>query len=84
METYPPSSDAPQKQIVYPSPRGRDPKTGFRLLIYRGAIRDQTEYFIEFQQTYASAWNNIVKILRRLEKLMYEYAVPIAIVDGER
>ena len=58
--------------------------TTHRLIIHRGFIQDHTEPYRQFQTAYASTWPHISTILHRLEKLMYEFTVPLAIVDGQR
>lgn len=56
----------------------------FRLIIQNGLTKDQTEDFLHYRQFYYSIWGNIVKIFRILEKLMYNYFVPIALINGEK
>jgi hypothetical protein len=61
-----------------------DTKKIFRLMIHDGIIKDQTEDFLQYRQFYCFMWGNIVNIFRTLEKLMYNYFVPIALINGER
>jgi len=56
----------------------------FHLIIQNGLTKDQTIDFLKFRQFYYSMWGNIVKIFRILEKLMNNYLVPIALINGER
>jgi hypothetical protein len=56
----------------------------FRLIIQNGITKDQTENFLQYRQFYYSIWGKVVKIFRILEKLMTNYLVPIALVNGER
>ena len=56
----------------------------FRLIIQDGMIKDQTENFIQFRQFYYGIWGKIVKVFRALEKLMSDYVVPIALINGGR
>lgn len=58
--------------------------TSYRLIIHRGFIQEQTDQYKQFERSHISNWGHISKILRRLEKLFYEFAVPIGIIDGER
>ena len=59
-------------------------KKAFRLVIQNGMTKDQTEDFLQFRQFYCLMWGNIVTVFRLLEKLMYDYAVPIAFINGEK
>jgi hypothetical protein len=61
-----------------------DSNKAFRLIIHDGITKDQTEDFLQFRQCYCSMWGNIVNIFRRLEKLMFNYFVPIALINGEK
>ena len=59
-------------------------KKTFRLVIQNGVVKDQTEDFLQFRQFYCLMWGSIVTIFRMLEKLMYDYAIPIAFISGEK
>jgi hypothetical protein len=61
-----------------------DHNATFCLIIQNGLTKDLTEDFLKFRQFYYGIWGNIVKIFRLLEKLMYNYLVPIALINGER
>ncbi|CAF3409746.1 unnamed protein product [Rotaria sp. Silwood1] len=61
-----------------------DDKNIYRLIIQDGVTKDQTEIFLQFRQFYCFIWGNIVKIFRMLEKLMFNYFVPIALINGEK
>ena len=56
----------------------------FRLVIQNGLTKDQTDDFLQFRQYYCLMWGSIVTIFRMLEKLMYDYAIPIAFINGEK
>lgn len=56
----------------------------FRLIIQDGITKDQTENFIQFRQSFYGIWGNIVKVFRTLEKLMSDYLVSIALINGGR
>lgn len=56
----------------------------YRLIIQDGKIRDQTEEFLRFRQSYSDIWSSIMKIVLLLEKLMHNYYVSIALIDGEK
>lgn len=59
-------------------------KKAFRLVIQNGVVKDQTEDFLQFRQFYCLMWGSIVTIFRMLERLMYNYAIPIAFINGEK
>ncbi|CAF3362603.1 unnamed protein product [Rotaria socialis] len=59
-------------------------KKNFRLTIQNGITKDQTEDFLQFRQFYCLIWGNIVTVFRILEKLMYDYAIPVAFINGEK
>jgi hypothetical protein len=59
-------------------------KKTFRLAIQNGLTKDQTEDFLQFRQFYCLMWGSIVTIFRMLEKMMYDYAIPIALINGEK
>ena len=55
-----------------------------RLIIQNGMTKDQTEDFLQFRQFYCLIWGNIVTVFRMLEKIMYDYAIPVAFINGDR
>ncbi|CAF1461812.1 unnamed protein product, partial [Adineta steineri] len=55
-----------------------------RLIIQNGLTKDQTEDFLKFRQLYCLMWGNIVTVFRMLEKIMYDYAIPVAFINGDR
>ncbi|CAF2899332.1 unnamed protein product [Rotaria sp. Silwood2] len=59
-------------------------KKTFRLIIQNGSTKDQTEDFLQFRQFYCLMWGSIVTVLRILEKLMHDYAIPVAFINGEK
>lgn len=59
-------------------------KKAFRLVIQNGVTKDQTEDFLQFRQFYCLMWGNIVTVFRILERLMYDYAIPVALISGEK
>ncbi len=54
------------------------------MVIQNGLTKDQTEDFLQFRQFYCLMWGSIVTIFRMLEKLMYDYAIGIAFINGEK
>jgi hypothetical protein len=59
-------------------------KKSFRLVIQNGLTKDQTEDFLQFRQYYCLMWGSIVTVFRMLERLMHNYAIPIAFILGEK
>jgi IQ domain-containing protein H len=59
-------------------------KKAFRLIIQNGLTKDQTDDFIQFRQCFCLTWGSIVTVIRMLEKLMHEYGVSIAFINGEK
>ncbi|CAF3545026.1 unnamed protein product [Rotaria sordida] len=59
-------------------------KKTFRLIIQNGLTKDQTEDFLQFRQFYCLMWGSIVTVFRILEKLMHDYAIPVAFIHGEK
>ncbi len=54
------------------------------LIIQNGLTKDQTEEFLRFRQLYCLMWGNIVTVFRMLERLMYDYAIPVAFINPEK
>ena len=59
-------------------------KKTVHLTIQNGLTKDQTDEFLRFRQLHCLVWGNIVTVFRMLEKLMYDYAIPVAFINGER
>ncbi|CAF0827492.1 unnamed protein product [Adineta ricciae] len=59
-------------------------KKTVHLTIQNGLTKDQTDEFLRFRQLHCLMWGNIVTVFRMLEKLMYDYAIPVAFISGER
>ncbi|CAF1395000.1 unnamed protein product, partial [Didymodactylos carnosus] len=59
-------------------------KKNFRLVIQNGLTKDQTEDFIQYRQYYCLMWGSIITVFRMLEKLMHDYSIPIAFINGEK
>ncbi|UJR28036.1 hypothetical protein I4U23_009293 [Adineta vaga] len=61
-----------------------DYKKSARLIIQNGLTKDQTDEFLQFRQLHCLMWGNIVTVFRMLEKIMYDYAIPVAFINSER
>ncbi|KAM8972328.1 LOW QUALITY PROTEIN: IQ domain-containing protein H [Pelodytes ibericus] len=75
------SSASPTSESSALSPLGAP--TGPRLTIYNGLLDPTAADFLEFQQNYSLLGGSYVMILQTLQKLLQEYAVPVAVVNGD-
>ena len=75
---------APNDRPVSTPASGFEYRKSGRLIIQNGSTKDQTDEFLEFRHLHNLAWGNIRTVFRILERLMSEYAVPIAFIDGKR
>ncbi|XP_038076728.1 IQ domain-containing protein H-like [Patiria miniata] len=55
-----------------------------RFAIQHGRLRESSKDFAAFKQHYCLSWGNIVTMLRHLEKLLGNYAVPLAFINGDK
>ncbi|KAK3096782.1 hypothetical protein FSP39_003245 [Pinctada imbricata] len=55
-----------------------------RFAVQHGRTRDNTSEFMAFKQHYCLTWGSIVTVLKQLEKMLTNYAVPIAFINGDR
>jgi len=63
-----------------------DPKNRpiHKFIIQNGRTETSKQDFLLFKQYYCLSWGSIVSLLRRVEKLLTDYSVPIAIINGDR
>lgn len=54
-----------------------------QFIIRKGKTLDTTPEFISFKRTYINQWAGISFIIHLLEKLLIEYDVPNAIINGK-
>ncbi|XP_072258696.1 IQ domain-containing protein H isoform X2 [Pyxicephalus adspersus] len=52
--------------------------------IYNGVIDPQATDFLAFKQHYCLSWGSFMTFLKSLLRLLQDYAVPAAVVNGER
>ena len=52
--------------------------------IQNGLTNTTSKQFIMLKQYYCLSWGSITSLLLRLEKLMVDYSIPIAFIDGDR
>lgn len=55
-----------------------------RFPIQHGRTKQSTHEYMAFRQHYCLSWGPIVTTLHRLERLLQDYAVPIAFVNGDK
>ncbi|KAM9311942.1 IQ domain-containing protein H [Gastrophryne carolinensis] len=73
------------------SPASQDPlpltvvstSIGQCVTIYNGLIDPQAKDFLAFKQHYCISWGSFMTFLERLQKLLQDYTVPVAVVNGE-
>ncbi|XP_063781625.1 IQ domain-containing protein H isoform X2 [Pseudophryne corroboree] len=58
--------------------------TGHSFIIYNGFLDPQAADFLAFKQHYCICWGSFMTFLESLQKLLQEYAVPVAVVKGDR
>lgn len=52
-------------------------------MIRHGQTLDSTPEFASFQRVYAALWPVVEELIKQLEGICAEYAVPLAVVDGK-
>ncbi|XP_068131135.1 IQ domain-containing protein H isoform X2 [Hyperolius riggenbachi] len=60
------------------------PPIGHCFAINNGMIDAQATDFLTFKQHYCLSWGSFTTFLENLVKLLQDYAVPVAVVNGER
>ncbi|KAJ1617653.1 hypothetical protein T492DRAFT_849923 [Pavlovales sp. CCMP2436] len=53
-------------------------------IIRRGELLAETPEFVSFQRKYSDHWGTVLEVIRRMQALLTEYAVPLAYVDGRK
>ncbi|XP_053575552.1 IQ domain-containing protein H [Bombina bombina] len=72
--------DAPTHQMSYLTAT----PMGDRFTIYSGVIDTEAADFLAFKQQYCLCWGSFLSFLESLQKLLLDYAVPAAVVEGEK
>ncbi|XP_056427618.1 IQ domain-containing protein H isoform X2 [Hyla sarda] len=60
------------------------PDTGHCLTIYNGLIDPKAADFMAFEQHYCLSWDSYMTFLESLQKLLQDYAIPTAVVNGDK
>lgn len=55
-----------------------------QFMIRKGKVLDSTPEFASYKRTYASRWGEVCVVIRALEKLLGEYNVLLAYIDGKK
>uniref|UniRef100_A0A8C0BRH0 IQ motif containing H n=1 Tax=Buteo japonicus TaxID=224669 RepID=A0A8C0BRH0_9AVES len=66
------------------SPRVLDPCFDCDIVVYHGTIDQKAPGFLAFKQHYCLSWGSIVFFLEHTEKLLKDYAVPLAKINSKK
>ena len=55
-----------------------------QFMIRKGKTIDTTPEFSSYKRTYSARWGEIILVVHALEKLLGEYNVPLAYIDGKK
>ncbi len=55
-----------------------------QFMIRKGKVIDTTPEYASYKRTYAAHWGEITVVIHALEKLLGEYNVPLAYIDGKK
>ncbi|XP_072201804.1 IQ domain-containing protein H [Excalfactoria chinensis] len=75
---------AQQLQCELQAPQTQDPSPDCHIAVYHGAIDQTAPGFLAFKQRYCLSWGSIVYFLERAEKLLKDYAVPLATINCQK
>ncbi|XP_074899990.1 IQ domain-containing protein H-like [Buteo buteo] len=75
-----------QTQPLQMSPRQslQDPCFDCDIVVYHGTIDQKAPGFLAFKQHYCLSWGSIVFFLEHTEKLLKDYAVPLAKINSKK
>ncbi|XP_067827442.1 IQ motif-containing protein H isoform X2 [Heptranchias perlo] len=74
----------PQQFQVVPIHRPQEFQQAYYVVIFEGKIDYMAPDFLAFKQHYQISWGHILSFLEYLEKKLREYAVPVAIIEGQK
>ncbi len=83
-------ASAPAAQTAWQSEEARgynellDSFSLHQFIIRRGKTLSDTPEYESFKRKYLSAWGSVTGIVRALEKMLEEFTVPVAYIDGNR
>lgn len=55
-----------------------------RFVIQNGRVKTSSQDFLQFKQYYCLSWGSVSNLLLKLEKVVLDYSIPIAFIDGDR
>lgn len=55
-----------------------------RFPIQNGHTRESASEYLAFRQHYCLTWGPLVTIIGKMEKMLRDYAVPLAFIDGDK
>ncbi|CAB4030817.1 Hypothetical predicted protein, partial [Paramuricea clavata] len=58
-------------------------KASHKFVIQNGRTRSTSQDFADFKRHYCLSWGSILTLILKLEKIMRNYSVPLAIIDGD-
>ncbi|XP_071610223.1 IQ domain-containing protein H isoform X1 [Heliangelus exortis] len=67
-----------------PSQSFQDPRLDCHLAVYHGTIDQEAPGFLAFKEHYSLSWGSIVIFLEHAEKLLKDYAVPLATINCKK
>ncbi|NXN63202.1 IQCH protein, partial [Himantopus himantopus] len=79
--TYP--AQQLESELQIPS-QTQDPCFDCDIAVYRGTIDQKAPGFLAFKQRYCLSWGSIVFFLEHTEKLLKDYAVPLATINCKK
>uniref|UniRef100_A0A669PET6 IQ motif containing H n=1 Tax=Phasianus colchicus TaxID=9054 RepID=A0A669PET6_PHACC len=65
-------------------PTSLDPSPDCNIAVYHGTIDQTAPGFLAFKQRHCLSWGSIVYFLERTEKLLKDYAVPLATISCQK
>ncbi|NXX10228.1 IQCH protein, partial [Podargus strigoides] len=72
-----------ESDLQIPS-RTQDPCWDWDIAVYHGTIDQRAPGFLAFKQRYCLSWGSIVCFLEHAEKLLKDYAVPLATINCQK
>ncbi|NWW44013.1 IQCH protein, partial [Pedionomus torquatus] len=72
-----------ESELHIPS-EAQDPCSDYDVAVYHGTIDQRAPGFLAFKQRYCLSWGSIVFFLEHTEKLLKDYAVPLATINCEK
>ncbi|XP_021262493.1 IQ domain-containing protein H isoform X2 [Numida meleagris] len=75
---------AQQLECELQAPQAQDPSPDCDIAVYHGTIDQTAPGFLAFKQRYCLSWGSVVYFLEHVEKLLKDYAVPLATVSCQK